>query len=218
MGGHAEHEPEGRGQRPLEGQDRVRGQAREQAARPLGVEQRSGQHRRRPGRAQDEGGEHQRMTGHVEDRPQEVGREAVPARGKRPEEPAPRSAVGPERPRRLVQGLRHHARGAVVEGMGDRERRLDPFDALLHQGHGAEEGRAHSQGMDRGADVVTEPREGELQRARAAAHRVRRLEHEHGPLGAGEGQGRGQPVRAGADDHRVVGPAAHAVAQRAHTH
>ncbi len=158
------------------------------------------------------------MTRHVEDRPQEVGSEAVPARGQGPEEPAPRSAIGPERPSPLVDGLRHHARRAVVEGMGESERRLDPFDALLRQGHGAEEGRAHAQGMDRGADVVTEPREGELLRARAATHRCRGLEHEHGPAGTGEGQRRGQPVRARADDHPVVGPAAHAVAQSAHTH
>ena len=71
-------------------------------------------------------------------------------------------------------------------------------------------------GVDRGAHVVAEARQGELRRAVAAADRGRRLEHEHGPAAHGQGQRGGQPVGTRAHDHRVVGAIAEAVAKRAH--
>jgi hypothetical protein len=84
--------------------------------------------------------------------------------------------------------------------MRKRGRRLDPVDI---QPERPEEGRSRGERMDGGTDVVPEPRECQLGRARAAADRVLRLEDEDRASGLREGDGGGEAVRAGADDDGV---------------
>jgi len=57
--------------------------------------------------------------------------------------------------------------------------------------------------MDRRADVVAEAGQRQLRGARPAADRVPRFEDEDRASRLGEGDGGGQPVRAGADDDGV---------------
>ena len=68
----------------------------------------------------------------------------------------------------------------------------------------AEEGRAYAERVHRRADVVYEPREGQRLAARAAAWYVGAFADQHALAGAGKHDGRGEPVRARADDDRVV--------------
>jgi len=82
----------------------------------------------------------------------------------------------------------------------ERGRRLDPLDAEAER---PKERRCRAERVDGRADVVPEPGERQLERARAAADRVLRLEDEDGPSGLGEGDGGGEPVRACADDDGV---------------
>jgi hypothetical protein len=90
--------------------------------------------------------------------------------------------------------------GAVVERMGERERRLDPVDVQRER---PEERRSRGERMDGGTDVVPERGQRQLGRARAAADRALRLEDEDGASGLREGDGGGEPIRAGADDDCV---------------
>jgi hypothetical protein len=57
--------------------------------------------------------------------------------------------------------------------------------------------------MDRRAHVVPESGQRQLERARATADRVLRLEDDDGAPRLREGDGGGQPVRARADDDGV---------------
>jgi hypothetical protein len=84
--------------------------------------------------------------------------------------------------------------------MRERERRLDPVDVQRER---SEERRSRGERMDGGTDVVPEPGERQLGRTRAAANRVLRLEDEDRASRLGEGDGGGEPVRAGADDDGV---------------
>jgi hypothetical protein len=91
-------------------------------------------------------------------------------------------------------------RRSVVERMRERGRRFDPLDVETEL---AEERRCGRERVDRRADVVSKPGKRQLERARAAADRVLRLEDEDGPSGLGESDGGSEPVRARADDDRV---------------
>jgi hypothetical protein len=104
--------------------------------------------------------------------------------------------LAPERP----GGALHDEGGAVVERMRERGGRVDPFDV---EPEGVEERRRRAERVDRGADVVSEARERQLQRPCAAADRLLRLEDEDGASGLREGDGGGEPVRPRADDDRV---------------
>jgi hypothetical protein len=84
--------------------------------------------------------------------------------------------------------------------MRERGRRFDPLDVETEL---AEERRCGRERVDRRADVVSKPGKRQLERARAAADRVLRLEDEDGPSGLGESDGGSEPVRARADDDRV---------------
>ena len=90
--------------------------------------------------------------------------------------------------------------GAVVERVRERGGRVDPFDV---EPEGVEERRRRAERVNRGADVVSEARERQLQGPCAAADRVLRLEDEDGASGLRQGDGGGEPVRARADDDGV---------------
>jgi hypothetical protein len=90
--------------------------------------------------------------------------------------------------------------GAVVEWMCECRRRLDPIDVELER---VEERRRRGERMDRGADVVTEPRKRQLRGARPAADRVPRLDDEDGTSGLRECERGSEPVRARTDDDCV---------------
>src|SRR6266508_6779052 len=62
--------------------------------------------------------------------------------------------------------------------------------------------------MDRRAHVVAEAGEGQLGGPRPTAHRVAGLQQHHRPPRPGQGDGRGQPVRARPNHHGVVPPTA----------
>jgi hypothetical protein len=84
--------------------------------------------------------------------------------------------------------------------MRERRRRLDPLHVELQR---PEERRRRGERMDRGADVVPKSRERQLERARATADRLLRLEDDDGASGLRERDRGGEPVRARADDDGV---------------
>jgi hypothetical protein len=84
---------------------------------------------------------------------------------------------------------------------------MDPGEAVLGEGQGAQKRRRERHRMDRRADVVDEAGQGELGRARAAADRRLRLQHDDGLARACEDDRRREAVRTGADDDGIIGGA-----------
>ncbi len=90
-------------------------------------------------------------------------------------------------------------RGAVVERMRSLCVRLDPLDVEVER---AEERRVRAERVDRGADVVHEPGQGQLERADAAAESLVRLVDVDVEPRARQLERAGEAVRARADDDR----------------
>jgi hypothetical protein len=86
----------------------------------------------------------------------------------------------------------------------ERKRRLDVLEAVLGERERPEEGRPGAERVNRRADVVDEPGQGELGRSRPATDRLGRLADEDGPARPRERDRSGEPVRPRSDDDRVV--------------
>src|SRR6266487_5827317 len=67
---------------------------------------------------------------------------------------------------------------AIVEGMREGKRRLNPFQTVLCQGQRAKERRVQAERMDRGAHIVHETRQCQFKRAAAATDGIFRLRSE----------------------------------------
>ena len=88
--------------------------------------------------------------------------------------------------------------------MSKRKRRLDPLQAKLLQGKGAEDRRTGGHGMDGGADVVDESGQGEGGGAGATSDSRFCFQNSDAPAGARQHNGGGQTVRASANHHRLA--------------
>jgi len=105
----------------------------------------------------------------------------------------------------LIERRIEEGGGAVVERVGERNRRMDPLEAMFVKRQRPKKGRGGGHGMDGGADVMEETGEGELRGAGATAELVGGFKEEDGFFCAGDGNGGGKAVWAGADDDGVVG-------------
>ncbi len=121
----------------------------------------------------------------------------------RAEHPPVGVGVGSEPGRRRVDvALEEHGR-AVVERMADRERRLDPPQALGLEVRLAEEGRNATEGIDRAADVVDVAGQRQLGGSDATADRRRRLVQPDRVALPSQRDRRREPIGPGPDDDGV---------------
>ena len=95
---------------------------------------------------------------------------------------------------------------SAVEGMRERERRVDPLHAVRLEVEVGECGRRDTEGLHRGADVVHVPGFGELRGAQPAADRGAGLEQGDAPPGTRQGDRRHETVGTRAHDDGVVVP------------
>jgi hypothetical protein len=93
--------------------------------------------------------------------------------------------------------------------VGERILRVDPLEAVLLKIERAEEWGAGGHRVNGGAGIVNEPGQGELGRAGGAPGGFHSLEDEDAQPGAGEQNGRGQAIGAGADDDRIMCAGSH---------
>src|SRR5438105_7089686 len=200
---HREHEAEGRGERSVERQHRMRREAGEQSSRAHAAERHASEEARgeRAGKAEprhDEG-----MPRNADERSERVRGEIVPLRYEWRDQPSIRARVGAEVRRRRIDRALEKNRGAVIERVRERRGRLDPFQSLAREIELAKERRRGAQRMERRADIVHEPREGQLGGAAAAADRVVRFVDRDRVAFARELDSSRQPVRPAADDGGV---------------
>jgi len=168
----AEHEREGGRDRRVEREERVRREAGEDRARPVAAERAAREDARGPERHEAEArqrdrmpGERQERTGHGRPQPRKVARDL--ADGARPG-----ARVGAETGGGALDRAVHEDGGAVVEGMRQRRRRVDPADAVVRERELREERRRRRERMDRGADVVDEAGQRQLRGAASSADGV----------------------------------------------
>jgi hypothetical protein len=141
----------------------------------------------------------QGMPGKQMDRPQHLGSKFSPMLGKPTHQPAPLLAIFPKRSFGGAKIVLQHHRCTVVERMGQRRRRMDPFQAVVAQGQRREEWRSRSHRVHCGTEIVEESRQGERQGSRGAAGLRLRLEYIHLQACLGEDDGCRQTVGACAD-------------------
>ncbi len=113
--------------------------------------------------------------------------------------------VRPEPCSGLVQRPANEDGRAIVERVGERRGRGDPFEVQTERPEERRRGgeRRGGERVDRGADVVTKAGQRQLRSARAAADRVLRLEDENRATGLRQRERRREAVRTRADDDRV---------------
>ncbi len=165
------------------------------------------------GRVAAEAGQEERVPGDPDQGTEEGLGERAPRVDERCEEPRVAGPVGSQRRRRRRDVALHDDSGAVGEGVRERRGRCHPLHAERRRVEGAQEGRDRGEGVDGGADVVTEPRQGQRLGAAAAPDPVRGLDDVDGPAPLRQRDRGGQTVGSGPDDHRVM--AAHPPAVRA---
>ncbi len=144
------------------------------------------------------------MAWDAHDRPEKGVLQLRPGLDERPED----AGVGIRVPAEPLRGLLDRAAQedglAPVERMGERQRRLDPLEAVILERNRPEEGRSGGHRMNRRAEVVDEPRERQLAGAEAAADLLGRLANEHRAARSRELDRGREAVGAGADDDGVV--------------
>ena len=199
VGVQAEDEPERGGERAVEVDHRVSGEPGKQGAGGFLAKGEPRERRRGQQRRNAEPGEGQRMARSMENGPHEI----VGVCDERPEQPAPGGPVRPQGCGRLVDRSLDECRSPVVEGMADRRIGLDDLDATRRKVDRAEERRGEGQRQDRRADVVAVAGERQFLGPRPTPDRRGRLVDVDGSAGAGEGDGRGEPVGARPDDDRI---------------
>ena len=132
---------------------------------------------------------------------EELRRQLAPVLGKGSEQPPPPFAVFAESPLGFVQiALQDHSR-AIVHRMGQRCRRLDPFQAVLFQWQAGKKWRAHRHGMNRRAEVVQEAGKSERKCSCAAAGLRFGLVNLNLQARLGQNDGRRQAIGTCSDDH-----------------
>src|SRR5699024_2377878 len=123
------------------------------------------------------------------------------------EEAAPGGAVGTQVRDRALQVAMGERGGGIVQRLRVGHVRGAEVDAAGSQVEGAEEGARDGQRMDRRAQVVGEAgSQAQVEGAGTAAGGGFRFEDEDAQPCAGQGDGGGQPVGAGADDDGVEDP------------
>jgi len=93
---------------------------------------------------------------------------------------------------------------AIIEGMGQRERRMNPFQTVLFQGQRPKEGSGYCHRMNRGANIVDETWQSEFGGAGTTTNLWLRFHDQDGPARLRHDDGGGQPVWPRSNDNRVV--------------
>ena len=181
----------------------MRGGTRDERPPLLGTESACHALRRRQP-AQPEAGGRQRMGRDRAHGAEEGGEDLVHVPDEGGEEARVGESVRPERVGDLGHALADAYRPAPFEGMREGDGRREQPDIVGGQVDVGEGGGCQQQRVDRGADVVAVPGQGELRRAAAPSGLVGSFEDVDGQAGAGQGEGGDQPVGPGSH-HNGVG-------------
>ena len=120
------------------------------------------------------------------------------------EEPPPGGPAVAEAGGGLLDRAQHRRRLAAVERMREVDLRPGPLEPVAVEAERRQRRRADRDRVDGRAVVVQQAGQGQLAGAGAAADRLGGLDHRHPDPAGAQRRGAGQPVGAGADDHRLA--------------
>jgi hypothetical protein len=143
--GRAEHQPEGRGRRVVEGQHPVRGDAGEQPAGLCAGEPAARETLSRSQGLQPEARHRQRVPWPAQRR-EDRGEHARPVAHDRSDQTVVASGIHTKRGRRLGNRPAHDRRRSLVERVGQRHRWIDPLKPVAGEGQRPEKGDAMANG------------------------------------------------------------------------
>jgi hypothetical protein len=82
---------------------------------------------------------------------------------------------------------------------------MNPFQTVVFERKLAEEGRAQTERVNRGADIMNKPGQGQLSRARPASEGIVRFYDKNRQAFLRKADSRGEPVGTRTNDDRIVG-------------
>jgi hypothetical protein len=141
----------------------------------------------------------------------DFGRESAPMRDERLQEAAPACAIAAESGFGVAKIALESYGGAIVKRMREGRRRVNPLEAMFSQWEGRKKWGAGSERVDRGAKIMEEARERELESPRGATGLRLGLENVDVHAALRKDDGRGQAVGSRTDD---AGSANHDLARR----
>lgn len=151
-------------------------------------------------RGEAESREQQWMTRKQVQRLKDFGRERTPVRRERPKEATPTLAVAAENRLGVAEIALERDRGAIIEGMREGRRRVNPLQAIFLQRERSKKWRARSERVDRGTKIMEVAWKRELESARGASGLRLSFENVHVHAALRKGNGRGQAVGSRTDD------------------
>ena len=178
MAGDEKEQADGRADGPRERQDGVSRAPGEQRPSALSAEPPAAQHRRRQQRRGAEAGKQQRVVGEV-DRAEDLRQERFRLAEEGADQPLVGLGVLTKSARRFVEGLAKDHRRLSIERVRNRRAGLDPAQPIVGKREPREVRRQDPERMRSGADIVVEPRQGELGGTGSTADRLGCLEHQH---------------------------------------
>jgi hypothetical protein len=150
----------------------------EQSAGRSGVESLGEAGRREKG-ASGEPGQTDRMVRKVRDRAQNLERQIVEIIHKRAEGPEPRRGIRTETGCGIPDGADYHRGSALLERMGQIDLGPKPLQTMLGQGQRSQERRGQRKGVERGTDIMQDPRYSQLSCTSPTPDLIRGLEDPH---------------------------------------
>src|SRR6266478_5058332 len=166
--GGSENNAEGRAKRLVKAQEGMRRQPREERLGALAAKKMRQNFRGRKSR-EPKTCQQKWMAREYMQRLQNFPGEISPALGERLRQAAPALAVLAERRFGIAEIALEHHRGAVIQRMRERRRRMNPLEAVALQRKRRKKWRARSQRVHRGPKIVQKARLRKLQRARRTA-------------------------------------------------
>ena len=158
VNGDAEHQADGRAQRPVEAQARVARQSCKDGARARIPELASRKALRGFERGQPESRHPQRMMRNAQHWPEAVFRKLLPVIDGGLHQAPPRLAILAQRAFRFAKVALQHHRGAIVERVRQRRFAMNPLQSKVRQRQRSEKRRTRRERMHRRAEVVHETR------------------------------------------------------------
>jgi len=132
-------------------------------------------------------------------------RQVRPALDKRLHESAPGPAVITQRRFSVMQIALKCNRGAIVKGMRQGTRRVNPFESVIRQRQRGKKWRPRGEWIHRRSEVMEKSGQGKFQRSHGASRLGLRLKNVYLQSVLSENDGRRKPVGTGADNASFAG-------------
>jgi hypothetical protein len=139
----------------------------------------------------------------MDDRLEKFGRQLFPVPSERTKQLRIGFTIAAERCRGAVKITMKTDSSSVIEGMRERNVRLNPLQTESLERKAFKKWRTRGKRMNGGTNIMNETRQRQLSRTRSATDGVARFEDENGTSGARQDDRRGETIWSRTDNYRV---------------